>query len=90
MKLVNNNYSSFHTIVFEKLQVFKDYSNIKEMLDKNTKLKKAIKDNEELLKEVFEDLKAKVITDISQVIFEKFKEVCEKHQNDRRKIKKIL
>lgn len=79
MKLVNNNYSSFHTIVFEKLQGLKDYSNIKEMLDKDAKLKKAIKDNEELLKEVFEDLKAQGITDISQLTFEKFKEVCEKH-----------
>ena len=79
MKLVNNNYSSFHTIVFEKLQGLKDYSNIKELIDKKSSLKKAIKDNEELLKEVFKDLKEQGITDVSQLTFEKFKEVCEKH-----------
>ena len=79
MKLVNNNYSSFHTIVFEKLQGLKDYTNIKEKLDKDTKLKKAIKDNEELLKEVFQDLKEQGITDISQLTFEKFKETCQQH-----------
>lgn len=79
MKLVNNNYSSFHTIVFEKLQGLKDYTNIKEKIDKDAALKKAIKDNEELLKEVFEDLKQQGITDISQLTFEKFKETCQKH-----------
>ena len=79
MKLVNNNYSSFHTIVFEKLQGLKDYTNIKEKLDKDSLLKKAIKDNEELLKAVFQDLKEQGITDISQLTFEKFKETCQKH-----------
>ena len=79
MKLVNNNYSSFHTIVFEKLQGLKDYNNIKEKLDKDSLLKKAIKDNEELLKAVFQDLKEQGITDISQLTFEKFKETCQKH-----------
>lgn len=79
MNLVNNKYSSFHTIVFEKLQGLKDYSNIKELIDKKSSLKKAIKDNEELLKEVFKDLKEQGITDVSQLTFEKFKEVCEKH-----------
>jgi succinate dehydrogenase flavin-adding protein (antitoxin of CptAB toxin-antitoxin module) len=79
MKLVNNNYSSFHTIVFEKLQGLKDYTNIKEKIDKDSKLKKAIKDNEELLKAVFQDLKEQGITDISQLTFEKFKETCQKH-----------
>ena len=59
MKLVNNNYSSFHIIIFEKLQGLKDYSNIKEILDKNPSLKKAIKDNSALLDEVFKDLKVK-------------------------------
>lgn len=79
MNLVNNKYSSFHTMVFEKLQGLKDYSNIKELIDKKSSLKKAIKDNEELLKEVFKDLKEQGITDVSQLTFEKFKEVCEKH-----------
>ena len=79
MKLVNNNYSSFHIIIFEKLQGLKDYSNIKEILDKNPSLKKAIKDNSALLDEVFKDLKEQGITDISALTFEKFKEVCTKH-----------
>ena len=78
MNLVNNNYSSFHTIVFEKLQGLKDYSNLKELIDKKT-LKNAIKENSELFKEVFQDLQEQGITDISQLTFEKFKEVCEKH-----------
>jgi Ca2+-binding EF-hand superfamily protein len=79
MKLVNNNYSSFHIIIFEKLQGLKDYSKIKEILDKNPSLKKAIKDNSALLDEVFKDLKEQGITDISALTFEKFKEVCTKH-----------
>jgi len=79
MKLVNNNYSSFHIIIFEKLQGLKDYSNIKEILDKNPALKKTIKDNSVLLDEVFKDLKEQGITDISTLTFEKFKEVCTKH-----------
>ena len=79
MKLVNNNYSSFHIIIFEKLQGLKDYSNIKEILDKNPSLKKAIKDNSALLDEVFKDLKEQGITDISALTFEKLKEVCTKH-----------
>ena len=79
MKLVNNNYSSFHIIIFEKLQGLKDYSNIKENIDKNASLKKAIKDNSTLLEEVFKDLKEQGITDISALTFEKFKEVCTKH-----------
>ena len=79
MKLVNNNYSSFHIIIFEKLQGLKDYSNIKEILDKNPSLKKAIKENAALLEEVFKDLKSQGITDISTLSFEKFKEVCTKH-----------
>ena len=79
MKLVNNNYSSFHIIIFEKLQGLKDYSNIKEILDKNPSLKKAIKNNSALLDEVFKDLKEQGITDISALTFEKFKEVCTKH-----------
>ena len=79
MKLVNNNYSSFHIIIFEKLQGLKDYSNIKEILDKNPALKKAIKDNSALLDEVFKDLNEQGITDISALTFEKFKEVCTKH-----------
>jgi len=79
MKLVNNNYSSFHIIIFEKLQGLKDYSNIKEILDKNPALKKAINDNSALLDEVFKDLKEQGITDISTLTFEKFKEVCTKH-----------
>lgn len=78
MNLVNNNYSSFHTIVFEKLQGLKDYSNLKELIDKKT-LKKGIKENSELFMEVFQDLKDQGITDISQLTFEKFKEICEKH-----------
>ena len=79
MKLVNNNISSFHIIIFEKLQGLKDYSNIKEIIEKNSSLKTAIKENSELLNEVFEDLKQQGITDISQLSFEKFKEVCAKH-----------
>ena len=79
MKFVNNNYSSFHIIIFEKLQGLKDYSNIKEILNKNPSLKKAIKENAALLEKVFKDLKDQGITDISALTFEKFKEVCTKH-----------
>jgi len=79
MKLVNNNYSSFHAIIFEKLQGLKDYSNIKELMDKDQSLKDAIKENSDLLIEVFKDLAAQGITHISQLSFEKFKEVCQKH-----------
>lgn len=79
MKLVNNNYSSFYIIIFEKLQGLKDYSNIKEILDKNPSLKKAIKENSALLEQVFKDLKDQGITDISSLTFEKFKEICTKH-----------
>jgi len=79
MKLVNNNYSSFHAIIFEKLQGLKDYSNIKELIDKDQSLKDAIKENSDLLIEVFKDLEQQGITHISQLSFEKFKEVCQKH-----------
>ena len=79
MNLVNNNMSSFHITIFEKLQGLKDYSNIKEIIEKNHNLKDYIKNNKELLNEVFNDLKQQGIVDISQITFEQFKEVCTKH-----------
>lgn len=79
MKLANNNVSSFHIIIFEKLQGLRDYSNIKDLTEKNISLKNAIKENSALLMEVFNDLKSQGITDISQLTFEKFKEECSKH-----------
>ena len=79
MKLVNNNYLSFHTVIFEKLQGLKDYSNIKLLIESDSSFKAAIKENSELLKEVFQDLKDQGINDISALSFEKFKEICQKH-----------
>ncbi len=79
MKLVNNNYFSFHTVIFEKLQGLKDYTNIKELIDGDSAFKDAIKENSDLLNEVFQDLKDQGINDISTLSFEKFKEACQKH-----------
>lgn len=80
MKLVNNNYFSFYTVIFEKLQGLRDYTNIKELIDRDSNLKDGIKENSDLLNKVFQDLKDQGINDISALSFEKFKEICQKHE----------
>lgn len=79
MKIVKNNFSSFYVLLFEKLQGLSDYSNVKVLIDKDKALKDAINENEDLLIKVFEELETLGITDISQLSFEKFKELCQKH-----------
>jgi hypothetical protein len=79
MKIVKNNFSSFYVLLFEKLQGLNDYSNVKVLIDKDKALKDAINENEDLLIKVFEELETLGITDISQLSFEKFKELCQKH-----------
>ena len=79
MKIVNNNYSSFYVLLFEKLQGLGDYSKLKSKIDKDKELKDAINENDELLIKVFEELEEQGITDISELPFEKFKELCQKH-----------
>ena len=79
MKIVKNNYSSFYVLLFEKLQGLNDYSNIKASIDKDKELKDAINENNDLLIKVFEELEAMGITDISELQFDKFKELCQKY-----------
>ena len=79
MKIVNNNYSSFYVLLFEKLQGLGDYSKLKSKIDKDKELKDAINENDELLIKVFEELEEQGITDLSELPFEKFKELCQKH-----------
>ena len=79
MKLVNNNYTSFYIQLLEKLQGLNDYSSIKNSLDKDKELKDAINENEEALIKVFEELESHGITEMSELPFEKFKELCQKH-----------
>ena len=79
MKTVNNNYSSFYILLFEKLQGLGNYSNLKTMIDKDKELKDAINENDELLLKVIKELVEQGITDVSEVPFEKFKELCQKH-----------
>ena len=79
IKLVNNNYTSFYIQLLEKLQGLNDYSSIKNSLDKDKELKDAINENEEALIKVFEELESHGITEMSELPFEKFKELCQKH-----------
>jgi len=66
MKLVKNNNSSFHNLIYKKFQGYKDF--------KNRSLKQAIIENQNIFFKIFEDLKKQGITNISLITLERFNE----------------
>ena len=93
MSYVNGNCDSFYLIIFVKLQGLKDYSNVQQKISSNTasisgsgkytvanySFRETIIRNNETLLVVFIELKKENIINISQLIFERFEELCKKH-----------
>ena len=77
MNLSSNDIASFHLLIFEKLQGLKNYSNIKQMIERDPSLKNSMKRCRPLLIEIFDKLKSEGITLISQLALDTFKDSCE-------------
>lgn len=93
MSYVNGNCNSFYLIIFVKLQGLRDYSNVQQKIStsavstsgnakysvSNYSFRETIIRNNETLLVVFIELKKENIVNISQLIFERFEELCKKY-----------